>query len=297
MLELRLLRYFVAVAETEHVGRAARALHVSQSPLSRQIRQLEEATALTLFAREKRRLRITSQGKWLLGRARHVLSQMQALERDAVRMSKGEVGTLRIGFVKTAMWSTLLPKALRQFRSTHADVAVELRSARPAVQLKAIARGALDVAFVHNPPTDGGLSCIVLRDEPLCLAVGDEHPLATRRHISPQDLEGVDWIALRAARREQRGNEALLAACARRGFVPNIRFTANDQETMAGLVAAGIGVGFLPESVRASRPAGVTLRRLPWLKLKRALRAVTRSTNLSAIASDFVSCLKQVLST
>lgn len=297
MLEIRLLRYYVAVAETEHIGRASKALHVSQSPLSRQIRQLEEATALTLFEREKQRLRITSEGKWLLGRARHILAQVHALERDAARLSRGETGTLRIGFVKTAMWSTLLPQALRAFRAKHSEVDIELKNARPAAQLRAVSRGEIDIAFVHESPTDPALSCLSLKEEALCLVLPAEHALAARRQIAPRDLEGADWIALRTARREHRRNEALLAACAKRGFVPNIRFTVNDQDTMVGLVAAGMGFAFSPESVDTSRIGGVALRRLPWLKLTRGLRAVTRATNVTAITQEFVGCLKEVVAT
>jgi DNA-binding transcriptional LysR family regulator len=297
MIELRLLRYFVAVAETEHIGRAAKVLHVSQSPLSRQIRQLEEATALTLFERDRQRLRITTAGQWLLGRARLVLSHVEALERDAARLSKGEAGTLRIGFVKAAMWSTVLPRALREFRARRADVAVELKGARPGAQLAAIRRGELDVAFVHEAPRDAGLACVVLREEVLCLAVPAEHPLAARKHVVPADLEGMDWVALRSGRREPRRNENLLAACARRGFTPRVRFTVSDQETMLGLVAAGMGVAFLPESVSASRLVGVTLRQLPWLKLTRGLHAVTRSADLAATTTEFVACLKDVTKT
>jgi DNA-binding transcriptional LysR family regulator len=87
----------------------------------------------------------------------------------------------------------------------------------------------------------------------------------------------------------------LLGACAKRGFVPNIRFTANDQDTIVGLVAAGMGFAFLPESVDASRSGGVALRRLPWLKLTRELRAVMRSANMTAIIEEFVGCLKGVV--
>ena len=296
MIELRLLRYFVAVAETEHIGHAAKLLHVSQSPLSRQIRQLEEITELALFERERQRLRITSAGKWFLGRARIVLGQMDALERDAARLAKGETGTLRIGFVKTAMWSELLPRALGIFRARHPDVAIELKNARPAIQLPAIRRGELDVAFVHDAPTDEGLSCLVLREEPLGLAVPKAHALAKRKTIAPADLEGIDWIALRSARREARSNETLLAACARRGFRPHVRFTVSDQETMLGLIAAGMGVGFLPESSLVSRLAtGVKLRPLRWLKLTRGLRAVTRGADVSSITLELITSLRHVM--
>src|SRR4051794_29510551 len=121
-LEPRLLRYFVTVAETEHVGKASKLLHISQSPLSRQIRQLEETTGLALFARERQRLHLTNAGRWLLPRARDVLAHLESLEREAARHAAGEVGRLRIGFVKTAMWTEVLPRALRRFRARRSDV-------------------------------------------------------------------------------------------------------------------------------------------------------------------------------
>ena len=294
MIELRLLRYFVAVAETEHVGRASKLLHVSQSPLSRQIRQLEEATRLALFERERQRLRITTDGRWLLGRARALLAQAETLERDALRLARGEVGTLRIGFVKTAMWTALLPRALRRFRAKHGSVVVELRSARTLVQLAALRAGELDVGFVHDAPPDDGVACHVATEEPLCLALPAGHALAERRRVTPADLDGMDWIALETGLRERTRNEALLAACERRGFTPTVRFSARDQDTIIGLVAAGMGAAFLPESAGASRRAGVVLRALPWLKLSRALRAVTRVANVPRVAKEFVDCVKTV---
>jgi DNA-binding transcriptional LysR family regulator len=291
MIELRLLRYFVAVAEAEHVGRAAAVLHVSQSPLSRQIRQLEEATSLTLFAREKQRLRITREGTWLLGRTRPILEQVQALERDAARLAKGQAGALRIGFVKTAMWSDVLPSALRAFRADYPEVGVELTNRRPAVQLKAVMRGELDVAFVHDPPEDAAFTCRKLREEPLCLALGRDHPLVGKKPLTPADLDGTDWIALRARRSGQRPHEALLAACARRGFVPNIRFSATDQDTMVGLVAAGMGVALLPESAGRTLHSALVLRRVPWLAMRRHLHAVAHAPHMSPTAAAFFACL------
>src|ERR1700733_15338260 len=116
MLELRLLRYFVAVAEVEHVGRAAEALHISQSPLSRQLRQLEEQLGLRLFDRERQRLRLTHAGRWLLRESRRLLEHAERLQKEAAQVARGAWGSLRIGFVKSAMWTGVLPHALRAFR-------------------------------------------------------------------------------------------------------------------------------------------------------------------------------------
>jgi len=116
MIELRLLRYFVAVAEAGHVGRAAERLHISQSPLSRQIRQLEDQLGLVLFDRERRRFRITKTGRWFLEEARDLLSHADRLARDVDRYGRGETGRVSIGFVQSAMWSSVLPVALRRFQ-------------------------------------------------------------------------------------------------------------------------------------------------------------------------------------
>jgi len=289
-IELRLLRYFVAVAEAEHIGRASAVLHISQSPLSRQIRQLEEALGLQLFERERQRLHITNAGRWLLGRARRLLDQADALGRDATRLSRGEAGTLRVGFVKSAMWTNLLPRALRAFRATRADVAIELRNAHSATQLAAIRRGAIDIGLVHESPTDPSLSSALLTSEPLCLALRSEHMLATRKRLSPKDLDGADWIVLSAKRATQR-REAFLAGCARAGFTPNVRFEVGDQGTVLGLVEAGMGFALLPNSASSASLPGVTLRRLAWLELTRKLYVVTRSSGASAVATEFLACL------
>src|ERR1700742_3078804 len=124
MLELRLLRYFVAVAEAEHVGRAARKLHISQSPLSRQIQKLEALLELQLFERDRRRIRLTAAGHWLLEPARDLLARADRLAADAQRQGSGEVGRLRVGFASAAIWTGLLPGALRSLRARHPAIQV-----------------------------------------------------------------------------------------------------------------------------------------------------------------------------
>lgn len=212
--------------------------------------------------------------------------------RDAARLARGEAGAIRIGFVKTAIWTSVLPRALRQFRAKHPHVKLELKNARPAAQLRAIARGELDLAFVHEAPKGEAFTSHALREDPLALAVPADHALAARKAIAPKDLEGADWIALAASRRG--GSDQLLAACAKRGFVPNVCFTAHDQETVLGLVSSGMGLAFLPESIRASRATGVVLRQLPWLEMSRSLHVVVRSGHVSAATTAFAACLKEV---
>src|SRR5260370_27040930 len=154
MIELRLLRYFVAVAEPEDVGRAADRMNTSQSSLSRQIRQLEDLLGLVLFERERRRIRTTRTGRWFLGEARDLLSHADRLARDADRYGRGEIGRVSIGFVQSVMWSSVLPAALRRFPVVRPGVSIELHNMSSTWQIDAMRRRELDVGFVNLPATD-----------------------------------------------------------------------------------------------------------------------------------------------
>ncbi len=291
MLELRLLRYFVAVAESEHLGRAATRLHVSASPLSRQIRQLEDSLGLPLFSREKQRLRLTGAGTWFLERAQRLLGQATALEEEAGRYARGEQGSLRIGFVTSAMWTASVPRAIQRFRAERPEVTLQLLAARSPAQHAALRRGEIDIALVHAPPTDPGLTHVTLVREPLCLAVPPGHALARRKAIDAAALDGAPFVALGA--RGSREHESLLAAGARAGFAPVIDIHASDQGTQLRFVAAGLGVALVPASAGAAS-SGVVLRPLPWLGALRSLFLVTRTGDVSPAAQHFVGLLAQV---
>jgi DNA-binding transcriptional LysR family regulator len=290
VVDLRLLRYFVAVAEVEHVGRAAEALHISQSPLSRQLRQLEEQLGLRLFDRERQRLRLTSAGLWLLQESRMLLERAEQLERDATRIARGDSGSVRIGFVKSAVWTGVLPTALRTFRSKRPDVSVELQGATSAMQAAAVLRGDLDVGLVHEVQPHADLVVVDLLNEPLLLALSSEHQLADRATITPKDLDGADWIVLAPIPGR---HERLIAACGRAGFVPTVRLEASDQSTVLGLVHAGMGLALLPKSAERAAPVGVTLRRIPWLRLSRSLHAIRRGAAASPFAAELLVCLAE----
>ncbi len=292
MLELRLLRYFVAVAETEHLGRAAVRLHVSASPLSRQIRQLEESLGLELFARERQRLRLTKAGAWFLERAQRLLGQSAAVEEEAARYARGEEGSLRIGFVSSAMWTELLPRAIQRFRAARPEVTLQLSAARSPAQLIALRRGELDLGIVHVPPTDDALTSVTIAREPLCLAVPPKHPLARprsrKRPVAPADLEGEPFIALGA--RGSREHAGLLALFSRIGLAPEVPVHASDQGTQLRFVAAGLGMALVPASAGAAN-SGVVLCPLPWLGASRSLFLVSRTGDTSPAARYFASGL------
>jgi DNA-binding transcriptional LysR family regulator len=278
MLELRLLRYFVAVAETEHVGRAAERLHVSQSPLSRQIRQLEELLGVPLFTREGRCIRLTDSGRALLAPARDLLARADALVRDAGAAARPR--RISVGFVNTALSTGVLPAALGALRARHADVDITLRHARSHVQLALVRAGELDVALVNSVAASRDLRATRVLAQPYRLAV-PRGPLA-RKPLDRRTLGDLPWIAVLSG---EGARARWLAACARAGFEPRIAVEVADHASALALVAAGLGVVALPESqARSSR--GVVIRALP-VDLVAELWAV-RAAHASPLAEELI---------
>src|SRR5215470_3343253 len=156
-MELRHLRYFVAVAEELHFGRAAIRLHMAQPPLSQQIRQLEQEIGVTLLNRTKRRVELTPAGRAFLEEARRTLAQAERSVRTAQRASRGETGFLAIGFVPTADLD-VLPRVLRAWRRRCPDVEVELSALSPAQQVEALREGRIQVGILRPPIDDAGLT-------------------------------------------------------------------------------------------------------------------------------------------
>jgi LysR family transcriptional regulator, benzoate and cis,cis-muconate-responsive activator of ben and cat genes len=243
-VELRHLRYFVAVAEQEHVARAARRLHVSASPLSRQIQQLEKEIGVELFARVGRNVRLTPVGTVFLDEVRGALGAIDRAVSAAQAASRGETGRLRIGFVEMARVAGLIPMIIRQFRALHPDVGIELHPMRSQDQLLALDDGRLDAALTYKlgsePPT---LKIETLFVERVQLIVPRDHPLAKRRRIVARDLAGAPLIWL--PRREAPYYFDLVhAALQEHGVEPKVLIESPSAHTRMSLVASGMGVTF-----------------------------------------------------
>ena len=290
MIELRLLRYFIAVAETEHVGRAAVRLHLSQSPLSRQIRQLEDLLGVTLFERERRRIRITDAGRWLLGPAREMIARADALVRDARAIAGGEIGQISLGFVTAALSSGVLPAALRKLRDERPRVRIVLRQLSTTEQLVQLRTGALDLALVHRPPVPAGrpgapdlpdLEQHRLSAQPYVLAV-PRGSRFTRGAIRAAQLDGQPWIVV--AREADRDRS--IAAWAAAGFTPHAVVHVVEWASALALVGAGVGLALVPESYAKAAPPRVAIRRLPWLRMTSQLSLIRRRTGSSPLVDD-----------
>ncbi len=257
-MELRHLRYFVAVAEHLSFGRAAERLHISQPPLSRQIRALEDELGAPLFSRTRRSVRLTAAGAALLPEARRLLRDADALQAGARRLAAGAVGTLALGFISVAAYN-LLPQLAPEFRRRHPGIKLVLQEATSDVQLGALAQGELDVGLVLPPVEAPGLEYAPLLHDTLVAAL-------------PAGRGGKGPVAVGALRHEPfilfprrvgtSLHDAIVGVCRRAGFAPRVAQEAIQMQTIISLVAAGMGIALVPAALRKLRRAGVVYRPL-----------------------------------
>ncbi|MFD5517368.1 LysR substrate-binding domain-containing protein [Streptomyces sp. NPDC127066] len=288
MLDLRQLRYFVAVAEAEHVGRAAERLHISQSPLSRQIAQLEKNLGLTLFERSQQRIRLTSDGRVFLTEAHALLRHADRLENLGRRLGRGEEGGLCIGYVADAMHTGVLPSALRTLRDQRPGIHVALYDQESAEQFEGLRQRSLDIALVRAPPPEGDpdLDAAPLLRDPLLLALPERHPLARAEELTPGVLDGQPWIAVGDAR-DPAWRDTFVASCVASGFTPDIRLDAADPLTALGLVASGLGLALIQRSMVRGMSDGIAVRELPWYEGSVQLWAAWHRIDLRPVVAAF----------
>jgi DNA-binding transcriptional LysR family regulator len=284
-LELRQLRYFVAVAEDLHFRRAAARLHVSQPPLSHQIQLLEAELGCRLLARTRRRVELTPAGAAFLRDTRLVLSELDGAVAAARRISAGQTGRLRIDFVGSALLS-IVPLAVQRFRAARPAVEIELRERPTAEQLRGIIASAVDVGLVRLPieATEELTVRVVLR-EPSVVALPAGHPLAQRRRVPLARLSAEPLVLF--PRNQAPGfHDLLVASLATVGRTPEIVQYAPETTTIIGLVAAGMGVSLVPASVARLGLDGVVYRPVPGAP-RAELAAITRSGEAGPLATAF----------
>ena len=255
-IELRHLRYFLAVAETLHFSRAAKRLGIAQPPLSQQIKRLEQLLGHALFERTTRGVKLTLAGQLLAKRARSTLEKVDEDLSQVRRLGRGEEGTLTVGFSGSVMF-TELPAAIQSYRRRYPKVELRLRELVTTAQIAALLNGTLDLAFLRDGDPTEGVRITTLLKEKYVAVLPEAHPLAQRRSLSMKALKGEPFIMF-ARRMGPLAYDRTIACCERSGFRPNIVQDAPQWLTLVRLVAAGLGVSLAPACVaRVAMPGAV----------------------------------------
>lgn len=285
-MELRQLRYFVAVGEELHFRRAAARLHMSQPPLSQQIAALETELGCRLLERTRRRVQLTPAGEAFLRDARATLAELDVAAATARAIAAGQTGRLRIAFVGSALLS-IVPAAVQRFRRARPEVEIELRERSTVEQLRALRAGLIDVGLVRPPiETDPDLDTRVVVRERTVAALPAGHPLAAMRRVPLRRLAGEPLVLF--PRSQAPGfHDLLIGRMAATGITPQVAQYAPEMVTIIGLVAAGIGVSPVPASLGHLALHGITYRPLTGAP-QTELVAVTRRAEHSPLATAFL---------
>src|SRR5882672_9908045 len=295
-MELRHLRYFVAVAEERHVTRAAERLGIQQPPLSQQIRALETELEVQLFRRKPRGVELTQAGEALLAEARVILDRVEHATAATRRTARGEAGRIGLGFTSSASFHPLVPRVIRAFREAHPLVALSLEEGGTAELVEGLRAERIDAAFVRSPigPAAKLIVHSVLGEEMVAVLPAG-HRLgggAAASRMPLADLAAETFILYRRPLGPGL-YDAIIAACQRAGYSPAIGQEAPRMLATLSLVAAGLGVTLVPSSMRRLRVHGVAYRPLDSAAgLVAPLNLAYRRGESSAVARRFVAIVR-----
>ncbi len=293
MVEFRLLRSFVALAEELHFGRAARRLHISQPPLSRQIAQLEAELGVSLFTRTKRRVELTAAGRVLYERSRTNLASIEHSLEEAISVSRGEAGRLTIGLVGSAAYA-ILPQILSAFRTIHPGVEFRFHAMTTTQQIHALLDNRIDIGLVRTPLRSDGIDVHHLAEESLMVAIHASHSLAAQPVISMKML--ADEPLLISPREDAVGyHDEVISLCNAAGFTPRIACEAQPFSTLIGLVAAGLGLAIVPDALKHIQLNQVTYRPLNASISKTAFALAVRSSDQSPLVTGFIATARHAV--
>lgn len=288
-MELRHLRYFLAVGEEQHYGRASRRLRVAQPALSRQIQDLEEEVGFKLFDRLPRGVKLSAAGKLFLDDARRILQEVSKAATRAARVARGQSGTLRVGFTENASWRGVVPESFRRFREQQPDAEFQLQPAASLDQLVAIRSGRLDAGFLNfMPKADPELDQLLVAAQHVELAVPKGHPLKRLKKLRLRDLTDAPFVWF-----PRYPNPAfydrMMHACYVGGLKsPHIVQEGFNEATILSLVSTGLGVGWVLGSARWRCPASVIILPVVDLNVPLTLALAWRRDNTSPLLAKFI---------
>lgn len=290
-MEFRHLRYFLALAEELHFGRAAQKLSISQPPLSLNIRRFEESIGARLFDRNSKQVRLTAAGHALVPAARALLEQVAQAERQAREAQQGVVGLVRIGFVGSMLYRGL-PKLLQDFQARHPQLRVLAREMNSADQLVELTHGQLDLAFVHATRVPQEVSREVFVAEPFVCCLPQGHPLAAARRVAVRKLEGEPLVMFsRDASPDY--YERVLSLCTSAGFHPDVRHHARHWLSVVSMVAQGMGVALVPAALRRSGLPGAVFVPIDATDIRSETSVVWREADDNAARDAALEAIRQ----
>ena len=287
-MELRHIRYFLAVAEERHFTRAAAKIGIGQPPLSQQIKDLEAEIGASLFRRVAHGAELTTAGEAFLQAVKEMPMLAERATRAARRAARGETGSLRVGLTATAVLNAAVPSAIRAFRRAYADVELVLEEASTTRLVAGLQEGSLDAAFLRpkgsNPEM---LQLRLLSEEPMIVALPSGHVAAKQRDVDLASLKDDSFVLFPRAIGPAL-YDAIVSACRRAGFEPVIGQFAPQIASMVNLVAAELGVSIVPASTSQLRVRGVAYREIAGQAPTVRLAIAYRRGETSPIVRNFV---------
>ncbi|NJK74466.1 MAG: LysR family transcriptional regulator [Oscillatoriales cyanobacterium RU_3_3] len=294
-MELRHLRYFIAVAEEQSFTKAAKRLYIEQGPLSKQIQKLEKDLNVRLFNRKNIPIQLTAAGQAFLEESRAILEQLEQAVRKAQRIHQGELGYLTVGFT-SSIANSIFPDILRTFRQQYPEIEPILQEEQSSLLIQKLCDSQIDLIFLylyHELSEADDLETISIASEQLVAVLPKNHPLAAQSQISLTDLKDEEFVMPL----HQVGAdlyEQIYHLCQQAGFVPKIAQTAVYMVTILGLVAGETGISLLPSNVQNIQREGVVYRPIQEQTKIAQLTAVWRRDNSSTILQRFIDIIQEM---
>jgi len=293
-MELRHLRYFLAVAEELNFTRAAKRLNIAQPPLTQQIKALEAEMGVALFDRTGYRVVLTDAGRSFMPQVIRILGDVRNAVSIAQRAAAGKVGQVRVGFTESASFNPLVTEAFRHFRVGYPEVELSLEESPSTVLATALREGRIDAAFLRPPlRSDEGVTLHLIDEEEMVVAVPSSHPLAQCSDLEIRDLAEETFVLYPRAERPGLA-DTVITACEKAGFAPKVKQYTPQLSSTINLVAASLGISIVPRSMRGLQPQAVTYKRLRDQKMTALLGVAHRTGETSAPILRFIETARHV---
>jgi DNA-binding transcriptional LysR family regulator len=289
-MDLKQLRYFVAVAEELHFGRAAARLFISQPALSFDIKKLESQLEIQLFYRNNKSVSLTNAGQVLLNEARYLLLRAEQARRLTLRSAQGFAGRLSIGFVNSILHRGL-PEAVKTFEANHPDTEIVLMEMNSAEQAQALLRGQIDIGFVHWSNFPDNICCELVFSEPFLCCLPTSHRLADQSRIDLAALAKDDFILFPRSV-SPHYHDRIIARCVAAGFSPRIRHETRLWQTVVAMVAHEMGIALVPQTLALVWREGVRYCEIDSYGVRSEIHAIRLAVQPSAAAQSFLELYK-----